>query len=143
MRHVVSSRTASATLPMTARFWSVEYFVICLSLLPSAAERSVQIHHRLQMQKLNLDQFIPSREQSVFGVEDGEDVHGPGRHLRLCELKCTARLFHRFLLSSLLLLGLLSRHQRAFDIAERGYHRLVVIAQQFPIAGIVEHNLSA
>src|ERR1700677_5133784 len=120
MRHVISSWTASATLPMTARFWSVEYFVIYLSLLPSAAERGVQIHHRLQMQKLNLDQFILGSEQSIFGVEDGEYVHGTGRHLRLCELKCAARLFHRFLLASLLLLGLLSRHQRAFHIAERG-----------------------
>src|ERR1700727_2464905 len=107
-RHVISSRTARARLPRTARFWSVENFVIYLSLLPSAAESGVQIHHRLQMQKLNLDQFILSAEQRVFGVEDGEYVHGPGRHLRLRELKCTARFDHRFLLPGLLLLCLLS-----------------------------------
>src|SRR3984957_20157289 len=128
-RHVNSSRSASARLPTKARFWSVENFVIYLSLLPSAAEGGVQIHHRLQMQKLNLDQFILSAEQRVFGVEDGEYVYGPGRHLRLCELKCAARLFHRFLLARLLFLGLLRRHQRAFDIAEGGYYGFMVRAQ--------------
>src|SRR5580658_7970127 len=101
-RHVMISRTASAKQPSSARFGSVENFLIILSLLPSAAECGVQIHQRLQMQILNLDQFILSAEQGVFGVVHGQDVHDPGRHLRLRELKRTPRFGYRVLLAYLL-----------------------------------------